>query len=240
MTISNSRPERITATEPVDDQQWLQHSFGCRMQDAQLLRQALSHRSVGDHNNERLEFLGDAVLGFVISEALYRRFPEADEGQLSRLRVSLVKGSALADLARELALGDQLRLGAGERSGGGRQRRSILADTLEAVIGALALDQGLEICRQSLLRVFEERLEALDPGKALKDPKTRLQEWLQGQGRPLPDYELLRSEGEDHDRTFYVRCVLQHPAVSAEGGGRSRRAAEQAAAEALLKRYAAS
>lgn len=236
MTTSSTRPGKTTATEVVDDQQWLQHSFGCRMQDATLLRQALSHRSVGDRNNERLEFLGDAVLDFVISEALYHQFPEADEGELSRLRVALVKGATLADLARELSLGERVRLGAGERSGGGRQRRSILADTLEAVIGALALDQGLSTCREAVLRIFQGRLQGLDLSRAEKDPKTRLQEWLQGAGRPLPAYELRETRGDDHDRHFTVSCSVSEPAASAEGEGRSLRAAEQAAAAALLAR----
>jgi ribonuclease-3 len=218
----------------MDDQQWLQRNFGCRLSDAGLLSLALSHRSVGSRNNERLEFLGDAVLGYVVSEALYRRFPDADEGQLSRLRVALVKGSALAELAREIGLGAQLNLGAGERSGGGRQRKSILADTLEALLGAVTLDLGLEACREVILHLFSARIEGLDPERAHKDPKTSLQEYLQGSGRELPRYEVVSSAGEDHQRVFRVRCFLDDSPLACEAEGRSRRAAEQAAAGQLL------
>lgn len=232
----------------MDDQQWLRRNFGCAMHDEALLAQALSHRSVGSRNNERLEFLGDAVLGYVISEDIYRRFPDADEGQMSRLRVALVKGSALADLARELDLTEQIRLGAGERSGGGRQRSSILADTLEALFGALLLDRGADVCRDAILRIFRSRLEQLDPATAQKDPKTRLQELLQADARPLPRYEVLESRGEDHQRVFRVRVSLDDAGSASRGGGAgtsgsvgyaeaeggSRRAAEQAAADKLL------
>lgn len=218
----------------MDNQQWLQRNFGCTVKDAALLTQALSHRSVGRRNNERLEFLGDAVLGYVVSEALYQRFPEADEGQLSRLRVSLVKGSALAELARELDLGEQLHLGAGERSGGGRQRRSILADTLEAVLGALVLDQGVDVTRDVVQRIMASRIAALDPERAQKDAKTRLQELLQSEGRPLPVYTVVDSMGDDHERVFRVRCALADSDHATEAEERSRRGAEQAAAAALL------
>lgn len=219
----------------MDDQQWLLRNFGCRIEDESLLFLALSHRSVGSRNNERLEFLGDAVLGFVISEALYSRFPQADEGQLSRLRVTLVKGTALAQLALELDLGEQIRLGAGERSGGGQRRHSILADTLEALLGAVAIDRGIDGCREVILRLYQSRLEALSPALARKDPKTRLQEWLQAQGRALPVYDVVDSRGDDHARVFRVRCSLDNSAVLSEGEASSRRAAEQIAAEAVLK-----
>lgn len=218
----------------MDDQQWLQRHFGCSMHDNGLLSRALSHRSVGDRNNERLEFLGDAVLGYLISDELYLRFPEADEGQLSRLRVSLVKGSALAAVAREIDLGDQLRLGAGELSGGGRQRNSILADALEALLGAIAQDQGIERCREVVSRLFGSRLSMLDPSRALKDAKTRLQEWLQARGRALPRYAVIESRGEEHQREFLVRCSLEDSALQAEADGSSRRRAEQQAAAELL------
>jgi len=220
----------------VDARQWLQQALGCRLGDPALLELALSHRSVGSRNNERLEFLGDAVLGQVVSESLYRRFPEADEGQLSRMRVSLVKGTALAELAREIGLGEQLRLGAGERSGGGRQRRSILADTLEALFGAVLLDQGYEACRDCILHLMDSRLSALDPAKAVKDPKTRLQELLQGGGRPLPLYEVLDTRGEEHAQLFTVRCLLADTGDESRAEGSSRRAAEQGAAAQLLER----
>jgi len=213
---------------------WFRERFGCTLNDDGLLEQALSHRSVGARNNERLEFLGDAVLSYVISDALYARFPDADEGQLSRLRVSLVKGTTLAALAREIDLGSELRLGSGERAGGGRQRSSILADTLEALLGAIALDQGFDVARKAILRVFAPRLDALTLEQAQKDPKTRLQELLQAAARPLPAYELVRAEGEDHRRSFLVRCRLDDAAVQAEGQGSSRRAAEQRAAQQVL------
>jgi len=218
----------------VDSQRWLEQYFGCRLGDERLLEQALSHRSVGSRNNERLEFLGDAVLSYVISEDLYSRFPTADEGQLSRLRVSLVKGSALAHLARELDLSAQLRLGSGERSGGGRQRASILADTLEAVLGAIALDQGIAVARDAVRKIFASRLSELHLDQALKDPKTRLQEFLQARQRPLPEYRLLSTEGEEHARSFTVACVLSDGGDEATGQGSSRRAAEQQAAQRAL------
>lgn len=218
----------------MDGQQWLERQFGCRLNDASLLAQALSHRSVGSRNNERLEFLGDSVLGYLISEELYCRFPDADEGQLSRLRVSLVKGSALAAVAREVDLGDQLRLGAGEQHGGGRRRDSILADSLEAVLGAIALDSGLEACREAVRKVFRSRLDGLRLEQARKDPKTRLQELLQGTGRPLPAYVLRKTDGEEHARVFTVACELTDGREVAEGVGDSRRSAEQSAATALL------
>jgi ribonuclease-3 len=219
----------------VDSQRWLEQHFGCRLSDSALLEQALSHRSVGARNNERLEFLGDAVLSFVISEALYARFPTADEGQLSRLRVALVKGSALARLAREIGLSPQLRLGSGERSGGGRQRASILADTLEAVLGAIALDQGIGAAREAVLKVFAGHLDDLRLDSLEKDPKTRLQEFLQARQRPLPEYQLLRAEGEEHARSFTVACVLADDGGAATGQGSSRRAAEQQAAQRALE-----
>ncbi len=219
----------------MEAQTWLQNAFGCKLETEELLRQALSHRSVGARNNERLEFLGDSVLGFVISEAIYRRFPSADEGQLSRLRVSLVKGSALAKLARDLNLGEHILLGRGEHHGGGRRRDSILADTLEAIIGAIALDLGIDRCRDAVLMAFAPQLEKLRLDEARKDPKTRLQEWLQAQHRPLPDYQLLRAEGEEHARVFTALCTLSDTGDQAEGVGSSRRAAEQLAAQRLLE-----
>ena len=220
----------------MDAQQWLQRTFNCRLGDAELLRLALSHRSVGSRNNERLEFLGDAVLGHVAGAALYTRFPEADEGQLSRMRVSLVKGAVLADIAQEIGLGEQIRLGMGGRSGGGRHRRSILSDTLEAVLGAILLDRGFEVCRDCILQLLDSRLSCLDPALAVKDPKTRLQERLQGARRPLPHYDVVATRGEDHAQTFTVRCALSDTQEAAIAEGDSRRAAEQRAAEDLLMR----
>ena len=218
----------------MDAQQWLERHFGCRLNDEQLLKLALSHRSVGRINNERLEFLGDAALGLVISETLYKRFPDADEGYLSRLRVSIVKGKSLASLAAEIGLSDLVILGAGESHGGGRHRESILADTFEALLGAILLDRGFTQCESAVLMVFETRLDSLKLEQARKDPKTRLQEFLQGRRRQLPVYELMREYGPDHARSFDVICRLEDGKESSVGKGSSRRAAEQAAAESVL------
>ncbi|MEM1403982.1 MAG: ribonuclease III [Pseudomonadota bacterium] len=220
----------------MDRQRWLEQHFGCRLDDDQLLKQAFSHRSMGAHNNERLEFLGDSILGLVISEALYHRFPSADEGQLSRLRVSLVKGVTLARVAREIELGEGLILGAGETHGGGRRRDSILADTLEALFGAITIDKGYEAAKASVLRVFAQRLADLRLEQAEKDPKTRLQEHLQGRGEALPVYELIRESGEEHARVFDVSCSLDIGGIHGEGRGSSRRSAEQLAAAAVLEK----
>lgn len=219
----------------MDAQQWLERHFACRLNDGQLLKQALSHRSVGRVNNERLEFLGDAALGLVISEALYTRFPDADEGHLSRLRVSIVKGKSLASLASEIGLSNLVILGAGESHGGGRHRESILADTFEAILGAILLDLGFSRCESAILHVFDARLESLKLEQARKDPKTRLQEFLQGRRRQLPIYELVREDGPDHARSFDVLCRLEDGEESSVGQGSSRRSAEQAAAESVLE-----
>lgn len=202
--------------------------------DPSYLDVALTHRSAGGENNERLEFLGDASLNLIISEDLYRRFPDIREGELSRIRAALVNGKALAAIARELGLGEHLQLGAGERSSGGHRRESILADALEAVIGAIYQDGGFEACRRVVLVWYRTRLDALDPNASHKDPKTRLQEFLQARKQPLPDYQLADAQGQQHAQTFVVACrvaMLEH-AVLAEG--RSRRKAEQAAAQQAL------
>jgi RNAse III (EC 3.1.26.3) len=202
----------------------------------ELLIQALTHRSAGSLNNERLEFLGDALIGLVIAEALCERFPKADEGTLSRMRASLVKRESLAALARELRLGDALRLGAGELRSGGQTRDSILADALEAVLGAVYLDAGFERARSVVLGLFADRLEQTDADRADKDPKTRLQEWLQSYKRPLPQYLVLSIDGDQHDQTFIVSCQLQDADMATCGIGTSRRRAEQAAAQSMLER----
>lgn len=211
-------------------------ALGHRFTREELLIQALTHRSVGASNNERLEFLGDALIGFVIAEALWERFPKADEGTLSRMRASLVKRESLARLARDLKLGDSLRLGAGELRTGGHARDSILADALEAVLGAVYLDAGFERTRTVVLELFAARLEQTDAERAGKDPKTRLQEWLQSYKRPLPEYLVLSIDGDQHDQTFIVSCQLQDADVTTRGTGTSRRRAEQAAAESMLER----
>lgn len=200
-----------------------------------LLRQALTHRSAGAVNNERLEFLGDALLGLVIAQALWERFPAADEGQLSRMRATLVKQESLARLARGLSLGEYLRLGAGELRTGGHARDSILADALEALFAAVYLDRGFEAARAAILGLFGPSLDGLSSGAWGKDPKTRLQELLQSRRRSLPEYEVAAVGGTQHAQVFRVRCILPDDGTVALGDGTSRRRAEQQAAEVLLK-----
>ncbi|TXS95514.1 ribonuclease III [Parahaliea maris] len=214
----------------------LEKRLGYQFRDRELLQLALTHRSAGNRNNERLEFLGDSIVNHVIAEALYHRFPEVREGEMSRMRASLVKGDTLARVAKELEFGECLKLGAGERKSGGHRRGSILADAFEAVAGAILLDSDVDTCRRFLLEHFESRLADLDQGDAGKDAKTRLQEFLQGRGNPLPVYELLNVEGEDHQQHFEVSCRLQRPRLSVQGEGSSRRKAEQAAAATALER----
>ena len=207
------------------------HRFG----DQALRDQALRHRSAGAPHNERLEFLGDALVGLIVAEALYARWPGADEGGLTRARAELVRESALAQVARDLGLGALLRMGPGEMKTGGHRRDSILADAVEAMVAAIYLDAGFERCRAVVLPWFEPSIEALPPPHQLgKDAKTRLQEWLQGRQKPLPAYTLLAEEGDEHARRFRVACSLADPVLATEGEGSSRRGAEQAAAEAAL------
>ncbi|MHB0774030.1 ribonuclease III [Halomonas sp. WWR20] len=210
--------------------------IGYQFRDPALLELALTHRSYGGDNNERLEFLGDSIVNFVIAEALFQRFPQAREGQLSRLRARLVKGVTLAELAREFALGEYLRLGSGEMKSGGFRRDSILADAVEAVIGAIYLDGGMEIAKTRVLSWYGTRLEALDLQDTLKDPKTRLQEFLQSRQSALPRYEVVTIEGEAHDQTFTIECHVDMLSDHTLGVGASRRHAEQQAAERALTR----
>lgn len=203
-----------------------------------LLRTALTHRSAGRDNNERLEFLGDAVLSAVVSRALYERFPRAAEGVLTRLRAELVREAALASIARELELGQHMHLGQGEMRSGGFRRDSILADGFEAIVGAIYLDGGWPACESALLPLLESRLAALDD-KPAKDAKTELQELLQGRGLPLPRYEMTGTMGDDHSKTFFARCVIEDMDIAAQGEGNSRRVAETAAARAALDDIAA-
>jgi ribonuclease III len=209
--------------------------FPHRFRDPGLATLALTHRSAGKPNNERMEFLGDALLGVMVAELLYEAHPHASEGELSRLRSQLVNGQALAVIARELDLGDRLRLGPGELKSGGFRRESILADAFEAMLAAVYLDDGYDACRQVVRRLFTSRVGELK--RSSKDAKTRLQEWLQGRGLPLPIYELTDSYGEDHAKIFDVSCTIEEPeAIRTEGSAGSRRAAEQDAAEAVLQR----
>lgn len=217
----------------------VERALGYRFRDAALLERALTHRSHDAANNERLEFLGDALLNFVIAEALFLARPRAEEGALSRLRSSLVREETLASLARSLALGDRLRLGEGELKSGGWRRASVLADAFEALIGAVYLDGGFEAAREVALNQFSALLGDLPDPETLKDPKTRLQEWLQARTRPLPAYEVLSESGPPHRRVFLVRCRLADDVAVSEAAGASRRGAEQAAAERMLRRLGA-
>ncbi len=208
----------------------IRHQFS----DQGLLEQALTHRSAGSPHNERLEFLGDAILNFVIAEELYRRFASAREGELTRLRATLVRGATLSALARELELGAHLRLGSGELKSGGRERDSILADGFEAVVGAIYQDGGMQACRQFIGQAYEKTLSALSLQRATKDPKTRLQEWLQSRQMPLPDYSVMVVDGAAHHRVFTVECRISDLGLLTQGQGSSRRKAEQDAAEKAL------
>lgn len=207
--------------------------LGYRFADPALLRQALSHRSVGAPNNERLEFLGDGLVGAIVAQMLYERFPRASEGELTRLRARVVRREALAELARELALGDQLRLGPGELKSGGFRRDSILADAFEALVAAIYLDGGWESCRGWLRKRCDGVVDGLDP-RQVADAKTRLQEWLQARGRGLPHYAMVAASGEAHAQQFEVECRAEGVAEPGRGRAASRKQAEQIAAEALL------
>ena len=196
----------------------------------QLLERALTHRSAGKQNNERLEFLGDAALGLVIAQELYDRFPGADEGDLSRLRASLVKGDTLAELAVAMELGAYLLLGPGELKSGGASRGSILAGAVEAIIGAVYSDGGFNACRNLIFLLYRDRLAAISPELVDKDPKTRLQEYLQAKGLAVPLYEVLSVVGTGHTQQFRVLCTIESLGKKSEGSGSSRRKAEQEAA----------
>jgi ribonuclease-3 len=212
----------------------LERKLGYTFKDQSLMTLALTHRSYAGRNNERLEFLGDAILNFVAGEALFERFPQAREGQLSRLRARLVKGETLALLARGFELGEYLRLGSGELKSGGFRRESILADALEALIGAIYLDSGMEAARERVLAWLANELEGLTLVDTNKDPKTRLQEFLQSRACELPRYEVVDIQGEPHCRTFFVECEVTLLNDKTQGQGASRRIAEQVAAAAAL------
>jgi ribonuclease-3 len=213
----------------------LQRTLGYEFQDVSLLETALTHRSKGSANNERLEFLGDAILGFVVADALYSRFDTLPEGQLSRYRAALVKKDTLAKLARHFSLGDYLLLGSGELKSGGYRRDSILADAMEAVFGAMYLDSDLDTVRSFIERSLATRFDKLSVGDELKDPKTRLQEYLQGRGLPLPEYAVVATHGSEHDRRFDVHCRVAGLDEPVTGTGTSRRRAEQDAAQQALE-----
>lgn len=216
----------------------LLRALGRRFADPALLELALTHRSVGGRNNERLEFLGDALINACVAEALYLRHPGLEEGDLSRLRASLVNQETLAEVARELDLGSQLTLGPGELKSGGFRRASILADALEGVVGAVFLDAGFEAARAVTLKLLESRLAAPLSTEELKDAKTRLQEVLQARDLPLPVYAVESVRGEPHKQTFRMSCSIEPLQVRTEGEAGSRRAAEQEAARRALEEIA--
>ncbi|MBL8421753.1 MAG: ribonuclease III [Dechloromonas sp.] len=209
----------------------LGHAFA----DHALLQTALTHRSFGNPNNERLEFIGDGILNCVIAVALFRRHPDLAEGELSRLRANLVRQDALHRLAVTLGIGKCLRLGEGELKSGGAERPSILADAVEALIGAVYLDGGFEAAQTVITRLYLPLFDELMQGQPNKDAKTRLQEWLQGRKRPLPRYLVIEASGAAHEQRFEVACEIENPAMRTIGQGSSRRLAEQAAADSALK-----
>lgn len=214
--------------------QHLQNRLGYQFHTPALLELALTHRSYGAHNNERLEFLGDSILNFIIGESLFQRFPEAREGQLSRLRSQMVKGETLAKIAREFELGECLILGEGEMKSGGHRRDSILADTLEALIGAIYQESGFVACHERVTTWYAPRLAALTLDTPAKDAKTRLQEFLQSRQQPLPEYAVVEVEGEAHAQMFTIECRVSLLQETTRARASNRREAEkQAAAEAL-------
>ena len=213
----------------------LERKLGHHFSDPQFAVLALTHRSFGSRNNERLEFLGDSLVNFIIAEALYKQFPQAREGQLSRLRARMVRGKTLAEIGREFGLGDFLRLGSGELKSGGFRRESILADAVEALIGAIYLDAGMDTCHARVNEWFTSRLEELSvTDQSNKDPKTRLQELLQSKQQQLPEYEVMSIEGVAHDQIFTVNCTVAVLDIPVTGSGSSRRGAEQQAARLAL------
>lgn len=213
---------------------WLKANFDYTFDDSSLLVRALTHRSAEGNNNERLEFLGDAVLDFVVSDMVYRRYPDATEGELSRLRASLVRDSTLAAVATSIGLGDHLILGPGELKSGGFRRSSILADALEAIFGAIYLDRGFGVADRVIRHLLNDRADSLPAVEDLKDPKTRLQELLQADGHGLPDYQTETVSGKAHKQTFDVVCRVPALGRRTQGRGRSRREAEQNAATRML------
>lgn len=200
-----------------------------------LLKQALTHKSAHHYNNERLEFLGDAVLNLVIAAILYQHFPKATEGQLTRARASLVNKTTLAEIALALSLDQYVELGLGEKRSGGFHRRSILADTLEALLGAIYLDKDFETCYRVIQKQYQHRIAALSLEEQTKDPKTRLQEWLQANHQTLPKYTIIKMEGEPHAYQFTVICEVEAHSLKVEAVGASRRDAEQDAASKMLE-----
>ncbi|MBK7470314.1 MAG: ribonuclease III [Betaproteobacteria bacterium] len=216
----------------------LEHRLGYAFRDPALLSRALTHRSHGAEHNERLEFVGDAVLNCVVAAALFRRFPQLPEGDLSRIRANLVNRDCLLQRAQDLALAGLVRLGEGEHRSGGASRPSILSDATEAVFGAVFLDGGFDAARAVIEQCYAEAIQAVDPGVSGKDPKTRLQEWLQAKGMPVPEYGITAVDGEAHKQSFTVSCRIKALGRETTGHGASRRIAEQEAARAALAELA--
>ena len=229
--MTRKKAPRGEAPEGLAD---LERRLGYSFTNPALASQALTHRSFGTPHNERLEFLGDGLLNCAVATLLYERFPDLPEGDLSRLRAALVNQTALSGVALGLGLGDRLRLGEGELKSGGFRRPSILADALEALLGAVFLDGGFDAVKGAVAQLLADRLERAEGLPVAKDPKTALQEHLQARRLALPRYAVLKTEGEAHDRTFTVECRVDDLGIVAQGKGASRRAAEQAAAIALL------
>ena len=217
----------------------LQRLIGYNFHHQALLTQALTHRSFGSINNERLEFLGDGVLNFIIASQLYLAFPKLDEGDLSRLRAHLVKEPTLAELALMLNIGEALRLGEGELKSGGWRRPSVLADALEAIVGAVFLDAGFDAAEMVVIKLFTPLIEKIDPKSIRKDPKSLLQEYLQSKKIDVPTYEVLAIEGEAHCQTFRVECKVAKFNIITQGEGTSRRNAEQEAAKLAYQQIVA-
>ncbi len=209
--------------------------FKYQFNDVSLLELALSHRSYQHNNNERLEFLGDSILNFTIAESLYQKFKTLPEGDLSRLRASLVKAESLAEVAKSIKLGDFILLGEGELKSAGWRRPSILADTFEAIIGAIYLDGGFEEARKFILNFFQTQIESIDPKRIVKDAKTTLQELLQSRKLMIPEYKVIKIEGEAHNQVFFVQCEISQLRLQTEGSGTSRKLAEQEAAMVAIE-----
>jgi ribonuclease-3 len=220
--------------ESLEGLETLERLLGHRFASPEFARQALTHRSFGTPHNERLEFLGDSLLNCAVATLLYERFPRLPEGDLSRLRAALVNQASLSQVAQSVGLGERLRLGEGELKSGGFRRPSILADALEALLGAVFLDAGFDAVRKAVQHLLAERLERAEGTPVDKDPKTELQEHLQGRGLALPRYAVMKTEGEAHDQTFTVECRVDDLGLVATGQGASRRTAEQGAAQGVL------
>lgn len=213
----------------------LQRTLGHEFNKSQLLDLALTHRSVKGQHNERLEFLGDAVLGMVIAEVLFKRYPQESEGKLTRMRAALVREETLAQVAKQLTLGEYIKLGPGEMKSGGQRRDSILADAVEAILGAIYLDAGFDAAKARVLDWLSSQLDNIDPNAQVKDAKTRLQEYLQGRAMPLPEYNVIDIQGAEHAQTFFIECRVPGIEKSFTASGSSRRKAEQAAAKQALQ-----